>query len=746
MNMERRTIPKIVLIINILVLFLLISYKGYLAFYESDFDSKNIESINAIKSEQNNGNFSFVVLGNIRNSIDIFERKIIQKINNDSEIGFVISIGNAVLNGSEDKYRILNRSLEKLNVPVILGVGDNEVSRNGDEKFYRHFGPFYFSFEHNGSYFIFLDTTGKTSYQWQMAWLENELKNMYKADNIFVFMNSVPFELVLDHDVDAKIDFIEDDIFKQFLADVFRTYPVTAVFSNGPTIYNENMRGGVNYFITGGGGGGLLSQNPNSYFHHMIVNVESVGISWEVIREESPAKYTVTRLIENIWIIIHSFFYTNWINFFIVIVFLALLAISVYIRASKEVDYYSHNKTKVISFENRKPLNIAIFTNNYLPFVAGVPISIQRLTGELRKKGHRIVVFAPRYPGDHREDEKDVFRCSPLFHVKSGNDDFPIANVFSKEIEREFEKNNFDIVHVHHPFWLGKKGLKLGLRNHIPVILTYHTRLELYAHYLPNILFSRLIFKNIISHKMIRRFSQKCDGIVAPTLSALSYLENIGVSRLKKIIPTGIDSERYDLLDESSVAATKAKYAPNGEILLCSVSRLSEEKNIYFLIDAIEHIRENTRILFKCLIIGDGPLKDKLEKIIQERNLSDTIVLRGRIEQNDIPKYYLASDLFVYSSMSETQGMVILEAMTGGCPVVAVQSSGIEDVIIDNYNGFKTDNNITEWSERVTQLMENPEKRLEMSQNAYNYSKGFTVGIMAKKVESLYYRVIEKQN
>jgi glycosyltransferase involved in cell wall biosynthesis len=330
-------------------------------------------------------------------------------------------------------------------------------------------------------------------------------------------------------------------------------------------------------------------------------------------------------------------------------------------------------------------------------------------------------------------------------HKKTGDYDFPIVNVFSKEIDREFEKHDFDVIHVHHPFWTGKKGLKIGISKNIPVILTYHTRLELYAHYLPNFLFSRLIFKNIVSHKMIRRFSQKCDAVIAPTLSALSYLENIGVSRLKKVIPTGIDSEHYIASDDSAVKAIKSVYAPEGELLLCSVSRLSEEKNIYFLIDAIERVRDNTDIPFRTLLIGDGPVKDRLQTIIEEKNLSDIIVLKGKVEQYDIPKYYMASDLFVYSSMSETQGMVILEAMTGGCPVVAVQSSGIEDVIIDNFNGFKTDNNITEWSDRVIHLLENAEQRREMSLNAFNYSKGFTVDIMAKKVESLYYKAIERK-
>lgn len=745
MKMKRRKNLKIILAIDIFILLLLISYKGYLALYESDFDSKNIESINAITSVQNDRSFSFAVLGNIRNSIDIFERKIIQKINQDSDISFVISTGNAVLNGSEDKYRILNRSLEKLNVPIILGAGENEVSRNGAEKFYKHFGPLYFSFEHNGSYFIFLDTTGKSSYQWQMAWLENEMKYAENLNNIFVFMNDVPFRIESDSVFNADIDYIEDSVFRKFLLEKLETHSITAVFSNGPTIYDERVFNGVKYFISGGGGGGFLSQQPNSYFHHMVVKVAPDGITWEVFKEELPAEYTATRLLENIWIVIHSFFYINWINFVIVIVILALIAISIYIPASKEVDYYSHTKMHSASQIVRKPLNIAVFTNNYLPYVAGVPISIHRLTSALRKRGHHIIIFAPEYPGNSKEEEKGIFRCRPLLHKKTGDYDFPIVNVFSKEINREFEKHDFDVIHVHHPFWMGKKGLKIGISKNIPVILTYHTRLELYAHYLPNFLFSRLIFKNIVSHKMIRRFSQKCDAIIAPTHSALSYLENIGVSRLKKVIPTGIDSEHYIASEDSTVKAIKSVYAPKGEMLLCSVSRLSEEKNIFFLIDAIERVRNSTGIPFRTLLIGDGPVRDRLQTIIEEKNLSDIIVLIGKVEQYDIPKYYLASDIFVYSSMSETQGMVILEAMTGWCPVVAVQSSGIEDVIIDNFNGFKTDNSITEWSDRVIQLLENSELRKEMSNNAYNYSKGFTVDIMSKKVESLYYKVIERK-
>lgn len=728
------------LYIDIIVLLLLISYKGYLFIYETDFESGNIENIKEIQKNVRGDEFSFAVVGNIENSIDVFDKKIINKINNDQELDFLISVGDAVLNGSEDKYRILNESLKKVEIPYLVGIGDNEVLNDGDDRYYKHFGPFCFSFSLKDSYFIFLDTTGITSIPWQKEWLVKELENSMDYKNKFVFMSKAPFQVTEDDIFSNDKNYIVEKSYRDFLIEIYTRYNITAVYMNGPELFDSREIKGVKYYVTGGAGGGILSDSYNSFYHFMKVEVTPNEVTYSTIKQETPAKYAVTRRIENLWIFIHSFFYINFINFIIILAFLMFIAIFIYLKVSREKNYY-RDFASADEIIIRDKLNVAMFTNNYLPFIGGVPISIQRLAKGLEKRGHNVFVFAPDY-SNSSEDDHSIIRCKLLANLESKKFKFAIVNVFSKAIEEEFKKLNIDVIHTHHPFWMGSKGLKLGYKYNLPLVFTYHTRLEKYAHYLP---YFQIVFKNIISHEIIRRFSQKCDAIIAPTNTSKEYLENIGVSRNKFILPTGVDFDNYVLSDDKDLYSIKEKYKPNGEILLCSVSRLSQEKNIYFLLESIKYIKNRVNIPFKCLIIGDGSEREHIIEYIKREDLENIIILIGAIPSEEIPQYNMVSDIFIFSSLSETQGMVILEAMAGGCPVVAVRSSGIDDTIRDNFNGFKTKEEVCDWANKVILLMEDKNLRHKLGKNAIEFANTFSVDEMAEKMEEVYYKLIKKR-
>ena len=416
------------------------------------------------------------------------------------------------------------------------------------------------------------------------------------------------------------------------------------------------------------------------------------------------------------------------------------LAIIIKYKVSKNSNYYAEYEDICNSTLKKEKLNIAMFTNNYLPFVGGVPISILRLSKGLKKSGHNVIIFAPDYPENVPNEPSNILRLKLLTFFKSKPFDFPIVNIFSPYIEKKFLSYDFDIIHVHHPFWMGRKGLQLGRKYGIPVILTYHTRLEKYAHNLP---FLKNFFENLASHRLIRRFSQECDAIFAPTSSARDYLINLGVSRRKTILPTGIDFDFYNNIDDKYIELLREKYKPNNQLILCCVSRLTKEKNINFLLKGIKYIKESCKVPFKCIIIGDGPEKENIIRTIKKENLLDTIELLGSICLEQISIYYELSDIFIFSSMSETQGMVILEAMAGKCPVVAVRSSGIDDVILNEYNGYKTKSDIISWSEKVICLMENPFKLKEMSQNAYIFAKKYSLETMAETTINVYYQTLQ---
>ncbi|MBK5201122.1 MAG: glycosyltransferase [Spirochaetaceae bacterium] len=666
-------------------------------------------------------NYSFAVVSSIQNSKDVFAKRIVPNINSDTNIKFLISTGNSVLDGAEEKYRLLNRSLTTLKNPNIIGIGGTEISDKGYMRYYRHFGSAYFSFTYNNAYFIFLDSTVVSSREIQLSWLMDELKKAKDFNKIFIVMDNSPISGVGDN-----------TIYNKNLMNLLSKYSISGVFYSGD-IYKLDTIENVNYYSCGKAGG--ISQENN--YGYVKVDINNTINSVNYISVTPQYNNPILRLWIGLWYMIHTLLYVHFINIIILLISLLIFSLLIYNKISKEMNYYRDFNNLDDSNKNNK-LSIAMFTNNYLPFIGGVPISIYRLASTLRDRGNKVVIFAPDYP-DNDINDFDVIRCKLLKYSDSGKFPFAISNIYSSAIEKNFNKYRFDIIHVHHPFWMGKKALKLAKKNNIPIVLTYHTRLEKYSENIP---FGKLLFKNILSHRIIKMFAQKCDGIIAPTQSAKEYLENIGVSRPKLVMPTGIDSKAYENIDTKIVKEIRDSFVQENELLLCSVFRLSPEKNAEFLIDGLKLIKEKTSVKFKCIIIGEGPEKEFLNQKIKTLNMDENIILCGKIEPNKIPAYYMASDLFVFSSQSETQGMVLIEAMEGKCPVVCIRSSGTDDVITNNFNGFKTGPDLTQWSNEVIKLINNKALRDEMSLNAKNYAQKYSIDSLTIELEAFYKMLI----
>jgi len=391
-------------------------------------------------------------------------------------------------------------------------------------------------------------------------------------------------------------------------------------------------------------------------------------------------------------------------------------------------------------FYKKTGLHIAMFTNNYLPFIGGVPLSIDRMASELRRQGHRVFIFAPEYPTNNYEDHEDTIRCRllKLKYLKGAPFHYAISDIFSSYIEEIFIKLDVDIVHVHHPYWMGKKGMQMAKKYKIPIVYTYHTKFEKYIGSIPYV--NEKIGQRL-SDYIVKHFSSNCSYIFAPSESAKEILKNLGIATPIEILPTGIDLSHYNI-ESQEIEKIRKNFLKTSEILLFCVSRLSKEKNLLFLLEGLKYVKQHTAIKFKCIIAGDGPEKTNLEKYILENKLNSEIYLLGSISPKEINKYYMASDIFIFSSTAETQGMVLLEAMAASLPVVAVSSPGVNDIIQDGINGFKTSNDIKEWGEKLISLMENPNKLQKISLNALETAKRYTIGSIGKKAISIYKQLI----
>ncbi len=343
-------------------------------------------------------------------------------------------------------------------------------------------------------------------------------------------------------------------------------------------------------------------------------------------------------------------------------------------------------------------MKIAMMTNNYKPFVAGVPISIERLAEGLRRQGHQVVVFAPDYDGQNWEP--DVVRYGSLLKGVAGGASVP--NSLDFEIERRFKEGNFDVIHVHHPMMIGRTAGYLSWKYHVPLVFTYHTRYEQYLHYI-----GMSGLKKVMP-AYVRGYTKHCDMVIAPTPLMKDYLDKIRTGAEVRVLPTGLPEESF-YPDKEKAGQIRKNLLGDKKYLFCTVARLAKEKNLDFLLRSMKLLKEEWGSNFRLALIGDGPSRKELERKAFLYGINEEILFVGKVPNSEIKNYCHASDLFLFSSLSETQGIVLLESMAAGTPVVALHATGTEDVVINGKNGYMTRESEMEFDKKIMDILEKRE-------------------------------------
>lgn len=737
--MRHREWPlKLLLALSLATLISVLGYKIYLNFFEQDLIHAHDEQIAALQERlSGRDTYRFAVVGNIKNSVGLFERQIVPMLN-EADVQLVVSAGNAVSGNSEDKYRALRESLARLEMPYLLTFGENESGPLGHFRFYEHFGPYFYAVEAADSLFLFLDTTGHSPLTWQLRWLERQLART-TAQHTFIFMGHPPLQPDDPPLLEDEDNYLNHPGFRNQLTELVQTHQVDAVFAANQPVYDRRELNGT-AFVTTGGAGGLVSNTATHGYHYVSVAVSPAGVTIEPVSLDI-GQHPILRTVEGLWLLFHSMVYVGYPNFFLLLGILGVVSISLYRAVFRERDYYPDFSLDPTPYR-AKPLRVAMFTNNYLPFVGGVPISIDRLRRGLHRLGHQVRIVAPRYASS-TDHEPQIIRAPSLMRFGQRGE-FRIANIFSAGIRRGIREFAPEVVHVHHPFWLGYLGMLVALQLRVPVVYTYHTRLEHYAHYVP---LPGPLFRNLISHALIRRFSNRCDAVIVPTQSVEDYLRMIGVHVPIFVQPTGIDYQSFHSGDSNNTDATaveqlRRQLGLNQERVLISVSRLTREKNLDFLIDAIDYLRRLNPPSFHLLLVGDGAERERLQARIDGLGLSAQITLVGNVAPDLVRHYYALSDLFVFASKSETQGMVILEAMAAQLPVVAVRSSGIDDVINEGVDGYKTPERPDIWAARVRELLVDDTYRERMADAAEAHAQQYDLQPVAREIGEVYAYVL----
>ncbi len=382
-------------------------------------------------------------------------------------------------------------------------------------------------------------------------------------------------------------------------------------------------------------------------------------------------------------------------------------------------------------------MRIAIFTNNYLPNPYGVSGSVESFRKEFERLGHEVYIFAPRWKG-YQDKNPRVFRYPSIdIEIKIK---FPLAIPCSLKNRKILENLNLDIIHSQHPNLLGGAAARWARKKNIPLVFTWHTLYDRYAHFVPFVPRRLAAWWAI---RNARNYANRANAVVVPTPSAAEIIRKWGVTNKNIMaIPTGVEEEQFENPDRENI---RGKYnIKDDEILLFVMTRLTNEKNVEFLVDAaLPILKKNNRTKF--MICGEGNLKEKLMKKVSQTGLKEKVIFVGIVSDSEKKDYYAAGDIFVYASKSETQGMILTEAMYSGLPIVAVRATGVRDIVEDGQTGFLVSENKEGFAEAVQKLIVDENLRRRFSEEARKVAwKKYTSKICGKKLLDLY-RITIKQ-
>ncbi|HPD06609.1 MAG TPA: glycosyltransferase family 4 protein [Candidatus Bipolaricaulis sp.] len=371
-------------------------------------------------------------------------------------------------------------------------------------------------------------------------------------------------------------------------------------------------------------------------------------------------------------------------------------------------------------------MKIGIFTDTYTPDSNGVVTVVRLMERELRQGGHEVRVFAPAHP-EAREKREDLYRFrSVRFILYKG---LRVALPYNR---RAFAAlRDLDIVHSHDPFSVGLVGFWASLRYGIPHVHTYHTRYVEYRKYVP---YPFRPSRQAVE-RLSRMFCNRCDAVIAPSSHIERELRQYGVKVPIHILPFGVDEEAYTHPPMWDVRQALG-LPPSSEILLY-VGRLGWEKNIEFLIRAFRRIaRERSGAWL--VIIGDGPHRPKLEGLVRELGLTERVVFVGHLPWERLIDPYRQATLFVFASKTETQGLVVMEAMMGGTPPVAVDAMGVADLIVSGETGLLVREDEGAFADACLSLLADEAWRKEMGERARRWAVAHSARASVARLMEIY--------
>jgi len=392
-------------------------------------------------------------------------------------------------------------------------------------------------------------------------------------------------------------------------------------------------------------------------------------------------------------------------------------------------------------------MRIGLFTDTYPPYINGVSTSVYMLKKALEKKGHQVYVVTVSNNSlkFQFEDGGHVIRIPG---VPTGIYDYRFSRIYPVSVINKMKKWKLDVIHSHTEFGIGIFARLFAKQFNIPLVHTYHTMYEDYIHYVTKGYFNKSS-KKIVEYLTLFYCDKTATELIVPTKKTYDlFKEKYKVNKNIHIVPTGIEVERFykENVDQEKTETLKKKYQLlKGDFVLVFVGRLAEEKNVDFLIDVEKEVVKKYPNI-KLMIIGDGPDKQKYEKLAKRHHIEDKVIFTGKVPWEEIPSFYQLADLFLTASTSETQGLTVVEAMAGGIPPLCIEDEAFRTVVVNDLNGLFFHNK-RECKNQIIKLYEDKDQRKALSKQARINAEQCSSKHYAESVLDVYKSAIkEKKN
>lgn len=382
-------------------------------------------------------------------------------------------------------------------------------------------------------------------------------------------------------------------------------------------------------------------------------------------------------------------------------------------------------------------MRVLMVSDVYFPRVNGVSTSIQTFARELTAKGHAVTLIAPDY-GQGAPEPFEVIRI-PSRYLPLDPEDRILRVRHLRRRRADLAQRGFDLVHIQTPFIAHYSGVALARRFRVPALESYHTFFEQYLDkYVPLIPSAWL---RLAARKFSAAQCNDVDALVVPSQAMLEVLKRYGVQTPAAVIPTGIELAQFSVGDGPRFRARHG--IPPGRPVLVHVGRLAFEKNIDFLLRVLARVKAQVPEVL-LVVAGEGPARRGLERQASALGLRDNTFFVGYLDRDGpLEDCYRAGDAFIFASNTETQGLVLLEALALGVPVVSTAVMGTKEVLVEGRGCLIAEEDEQDFAGKCLRLLGDPELRARLGAEGVAYAATWAAPALADRLLDFYREVLD---